>query len=139
MMTWEEVFTVQVKIDKSAELQNNDGDTVIMISFTGQVKGDLFQGKVLDGGVDTQIISKSGSHSLSARYMLHGKDYTGETCQIYIENNGNFHKNEKEALFRTYPKLITNSKALSYFNDELFVAEGFPTEIGVDIKIYRWV
>ncbi|MNP27916.1 hypothetical protein D3C76_1208480 [compost metagenome] len=70
--------------------------------------------------------------------MLRGKDYTGEVCQIYIENNGDVHKKLKDALFRTYPKLITNSKALSFLNEDLFVGEGLPNELGVDIKIYRW-
>lgn len=138
-MKWEEVLTVHVKIEKTIELHHDDGDSVVMISFTGDVTGELFQGKVLDGGIDTQIIGKFGDrHTLSARYMLQGKDYTGETCQIYIENNGDVHKETKDALFRTYPKIITNSKALSFLNDALFVGEGLPTESGVDIKIYRW-
>jgi len=110
-----------------------------MISFAGHVTGQYFQGEVLEGGVDTQVIGKYGDrHTLSARYMLRGKDYTGEVCQIYIENNGNVHGKLKDALFRTYPKLITNSKALSFLNTEVFVGEGVPTETGVDIRIYRW-
>lgn len=136
----EEIFTVHVKIEKTIELQNSDGDSVVMISFTGQVTGQYFQGEVLEGGVDTQVIGKDGErHTLSARYMLLGKDHTGEVCQIYIENNGNVHKKLKDPLFRTYPKLITNSKALSFLNEDLLVGEGMPSELGVDIKIYRWV
>lgn len=136
----EEVFTVHVKIEKTNELHSEDGDSVVMIFFTGYVTGPYFQGEVLEGGVDTQVIGKFGDrHHLSARYMLQGKDYTGEDCQIYIENNGEAHKKVKDALFRTYPKMITNSKALSFMKDDIFVAEGLSTEIGVDIHIYRWV
>ena len=136
----EEMFTVHVKIEKTIVLDSIDADSVVMISFTGHVTGEYFQGEVLEGGVDTQVISKSGDrHNLSARYMLQGKDYTGEVCQIYIENNGDAHKKWKDALFRTYPKIITNSKALSFLNEDLFVGEGLPTDLGVDIKIYRWV
>lgn len=139
-MNWEEVFTVHVRIEQTTELKNDDGDSVVMISFTGHVTGQYFEGKVLEGGVDTQVIGKLGDrHTLSARYMLRGKDYTGEVCEIYIENNGDAHTSLEHALFRTYPKLITNSKALSFLNGDLLVGEGLPTESGVDIKIYRWV
>lgn len=139
-MQLEEVFTVHVHIGATTELHHEDGDSVVMISFTGDVTGQYFQGEVLEGGVDTQIISKLGDrHSLSARYMLRGTDYTGQACQIYIENNGNIHEQKGNALFRTYPKMITNSKALSFLNEDVFVAEGLPTGQGVDIKIYRWV
>lgn len=137
-MQLEEVYTVHVKIGQTTELHREDGDSVVMISFTGNVTGKYFQGEVLEGGIDTQIIGKFGDrHSLSARYMLQGRDFTGEECRIYIENNGDAHKKWEDALFRTYPKMITNSKALSFLNDDLFVAEGLPTEWGVDIKIYR--
>lgn len=140
IMKWEEIFTVQVKIEKAVELHNNAGNSVVMISFSGQVNSELFQGQILDGGIDTQIIGKEGRpHTLSARYMLQGKDYTGESCQIYIENNGEMHSKSQEALFRTYPKIITNSKALSYLNEEILIGEGFPSDFGVNIKIYRWV
>lgn len=139
-MKWEDIFTVEVKIEKAVELHNEAGNSVVMISFSGQVKSELFQGEILDGGVDTQIIGKEGSpHTLSARYMLQGKDYTGESCQIYIENNGEMHPKSRDALFRTYPKIITNSKVLSYLNKEILIGEGFSSDIGVDIKIYRWI
>ncbi len=137
-MEFEEVLTVHVQIEKSTELRNNDDDSVVMISFTGTVTGKYFEGTILDGGVDTQIIGRSGDrHSLSARYMLEGKDYTGQPCKIYIENNGDIHKELKTCLFRTSPKMITDSKALSFLNSGIFVGEGHSTESGLDIKIYR--
>lgn len=137
-MEFEEILTVHVKIEQTSELRNNDGDSVVMISFTGHATGKYFEGKVLGGGVDTQIIGKLGErHSLSARYMLQGKDFNGEDCEIYIENNGKFHDGLKDALFRTYPSIITNSKSLSYLNNAILVGEGHSTEAGVDIKIYR--
>ncbi|MEK4660865.1 DUF3237 family protein [Priestia sp. FSL H7-0729] len=137
-MKLEELFTVHVNIERSFDLQNNEEDSVVMITFTGSVTGNYFEGIVLDGGVDTQIIGKNGDpHTLSARYMIQGKDYTGHACKIYIENNGNIDKTLKTALFRTSPKMITDSKALSFLNSETLVGEGHSTESGVDIKIYR--
>lgn len=92
----------------------------------------------MGGGVDTQIIGKNGGpHTLSARYMLQGTDNAGHSCKIYIENNGNIDKTLKTALFRTSPKMITDSKALSFLNREALIGEGHPTESGIDIKIYR--
>ncbi|WP_339261213.1 DUF3237 domain-containing protein [Paenibacillus sp. FSL R5-0713] len=137
-MNLEELFTVHVNIEKTFDLQNSEGNSVVMITFTGRVTGKYFEGIVLDGGVDTQIIGKNGDpHTLSARYMLQGTDHTGDSCKIYIENNGNIDKTLNTALFRTSPKMITDSKALSFLNHETFVGEGYPTESGVDIKIYR--
>lgn len=137
-MSYEEVFTVHVNIKKTIELKNDDGDSVVMISFSGNVSGKYFNGVVLDGAIDTQIIGNVGDrHTLSARYMLEGKDQTGEVCRIYIENNGDFHNQWNDASFRTFPNIVTNSKALSFLNHELFVGKGVQTEVGVDIIIYR--
>ncbi|MFS0872655.1 DUF3237 family protein [Paenibacillus xylanilyticus] len=137
-MEWEEVLTVHVMIRETLNLQNDDGDSVVMISFTGHVTGKYFEGIILDGGVDTQIIGKVGDrHNLSARYMLRGTDYTGQACEIYIENNGTFNKKLKDVLFRTSPKIITNSKALSFLNGDILVGEGLQVESGIDIKVYR--
>jgi len=137
-MAWEKVFTVHVAIGDTINLSNNDGDSVVMISFGGHVTGKYFEGEILPGGVDTQIISPYGDrHSLSARYMLQGKDYTGEACIIFIENNGMLDEKLENALFRTTPKIITNSKALSYLSNDVLMGEGIQSNTGIDINIYR--
>lgn len=137
-MEFEEVLTVHVEIEKTVEMHSDNVDSVLMILFKGSAAGKYFEGEVLPGGSDTQIISKCGDrHTLSARYMLKGKDYTGENCKIFIENNGNLNEKSKDVPFRTYPKIITDSKALKFLNYDLLVGEGFGTESGVDIKIYR--
>lgn len=137
-MEFEEVLTVHVKIGKVISMDSDIGDSVVMIQFEGAAEGKYFEGKVLPGGVDTQIIGKFGDrHTLSARYMLEGKDYTGTSCKIFIENNGNAVKKFKDAAFKTYPKIITDSKALEFLNSDLLFGEGLETEEGVDIKIYR--
>jgi len=137
---FEEILTVHVKIGKTIELRNSDGDSVVMILFTGHATGKYFKGIVLDGGVDTQVIGKHGDrHTLSARYILQGRDHADQSCEIYIENSGNFNKDLNNGLFRTYPKIVTNSPALSFLNHALLVGEGLPTESGVDIKIFMAV
>ncbi|MEY8746040.1 DUF3237 family protein [Paenibacillus tundrae] len=137
-MDLEEVFTVHVKILETFELRNSEDDSVVMITFTGDVTGKYFEGIVLNGGVDTQVIGKGGDrHSLSARYMLQGEDFTGQSCEIYIENNGNINKKLKSSLFRTSPTIITNSTALSFLNSDILVGEGKATDTGLDIIVYR--
>jgi len=137
-MNFEEVLTVNVKIESAYDLKNDNGDSAVMILFTGNATGKYFEGNILPGGVDTQIIGKSGyKHTLSARYMIEGKDHTGENCRIFIENNGNFGNAPEGVLFRTYPKIITDSEALDFLNHALLVGEGYPAENGVIIKIFR--
>ncbi len=137
-MNFEEILTVNVKIESAIDLKNDNGDSVVMICFTGSAEGKYFEGQVLPGGIDTQVIGKSGDrHTLSARYMLEGKDHTGAPCKMFIENNGDMNKNLQGVLFRTYPKIITDSKALDFLNHDVLVGEGFPAEDGVKIVIYR--
>lgn len=139
-MKHEELFTVHVKLENTITLNNDYGDSVVMIPFTGSVTGKYFEGSVLPGGIDTQIIGKHGDrHTMSARYMLEGKDFKGKPCKIYIENNGNIYKEQKNILFRTYPKIITDSKALDFLSKDILIGEGLETENGLDINIYRVV
>ena len=139
-MKFEEVLTINIKIETAIDMKNDNGDAVVMILFTGNTKGKYFEGEVIPGGVDTQVIGKYGDrHTLSARYILEGKDYEGESCKIFIENNGNINNKLEGILFRTYPKIITNSKALDFLNHDVLVGEGYPAEDGVKIVIYRAV
>ena len=56
---------------------------------------------------------------------------------MYIENNGMFDEKLENVLFRTSPKIITNSEALSYLNNDKLMGEGIPSKTGIDIHIYR--
>ncbi len=137
-MDKEEVLRVHVATREASVLENEEGDTVVMIPFGGYATGRYFEGTVLEGGVDTQIISRSGGgHTLSARYMLRGTDRDGQACELYIENNGNFDPGLTDVMFRTAPRIVTNSKALSFLNGEPLIGEGLPADSGVEIRIYR--
>lgn len=139
-MEFEEVFVVQVEVKEEISLSNLYGESVVMISFTGSANGKYFSGEILPSGVDTQIIEKhSDRHSLSARYMLEGKDYTGEKCKIFIENTGKKSEIHKNVLFMTYPKIITDSKALHFLSQDILVGEVVWEDEGLYVKIYRVV
>jgi hypothetical protein len=88
--------------------------------------------------VDTQVISQDRTrHTLSARYMIKGKDYVGEDCMMYIENNGNFYTPNDKFLFRTYPRILTSSHALKFIERDIVIAEGNAGENGPIINIYK--
>ena len=83
-MNFEELFTLHVEIKETISLENPQGDSVVMITCTGSATGKYFTGKVLPGGVDTQIIGKhKDRHTLSARYILEGKILKVMTVNLY--------------------------------------------------------
>ncbi len=104
-----EILTILIAI---SGIQNvgNGKEWSQMILFGGEAKSEYFTGKVLPGGVDTQHGNDTISY-LSARYFLEGVDFKGDSCKIFIENNGC----SKEQY--TKPKIMTNSKALNFLND----------------------
>lgn len=103
-----------------------------MVLFGGYCDEKLFQGKILDGGVDTQIID--GSTTLSARYMLQGRDESGAECKIFIENNAVFHQEEDIA---TTPYIITDSENLKWLERARLQGELRHDENGLVIAIMQ--
>ena len=118
-----------------------DGHTkkIVMVPFDGDAGGRYFTGKVIGSGVDTQTFTKDddgafieGKGSLSARYMLEGKDYTGTSCRIFIENNVNGSG--------WIPSIVTDSKALAEWEDAKLRSTVEPVDGvggGVTVKIYK--
>lgn len=131
---------IHVLVDASAilSLTGTNGKNVTMIPFCGEVKSKLFEGNVLPGAVDTQVTSSNGTDRvLSARYMLEGTDFSGQKCKIYIENTGVMYADisTDAPLFTTNPKIITDSKALDFLNNDFFVSQGIPSENGITVII----
>ena len=138
-MQLEEIMVVHVTV-KGNEVNAFQGEAggVVMIPFDATIDGKYFNGTVLPGGIDTQVIGPNGRpHTLSARYMAKGKDYTGEECFVYIENNGVICNDVEGGYMRTTPTFVTNSKALDFLNKQLFVGKGEPDGMGVKITLYR--
>jgi hypothetical protein len=132
------IFEVAVEIDSKqiSQLKGPAGE-VIMIPFGGAVKGELFNGRVLPGGVDTQTVNQNGVRHMSARYMLEGVDKNGEHCKIYIDNNGWF-CGEMAGPFKAIPTFFTDSKTLAgYLHSNKFRTEGHPRQGGVTIKVFE--
>lgn len=132
------IFEVAVDIDQTqiSQLKGPAGE-VMIIPFGGTVKGEIFNGRVLPGGVDTQIVNQNGVRHMSARYMLEGVDNSGERCKIYIDNNGWF-TGEMVMPFKTIPTFFTDSKTLAdYLHSNKFRTEGHLRQGGVTIKVFE--
>ncbi len=131
------IFEVHVEIDgKAVSFLKGPAGEVVMIPFTGTVTGELLNGKVLPGGVDTQRVNQNGVRHMSARYMLDCVDKDGEPCKVFIENNGWFET--QSAPFKTIPTFITDSKKLApYLHCNNFRGEGHMGPEGLVIKMFE--
>lgn len=123
------ILEIAVEITDSVSVKGQQR-SINMLSFTGEAAGDLFHGSIIGTGVDTQKISPDGISFLSARYMLQGRDYTGENCRIFIENNGS-------DLSCCKPSIVTDSKALADWETAELMAEVVPNEKGVTVFIFK--
>ncbi len=100
--------------------------TINMVNFSGHAESAYFTGHILPGAVDTQTTlhlnpdsatqpassAKFHHHSatsLSARYMLEGKDSCGQACRIYISNI----VTPDTPPGQSHPTIVTDSKLLS--------------------------
>lgn len=83
---FEEVFSIIIDVDAPIVVGQDEivGRRQLIPIRSGRVTGNGFNGEVLPGGIDSQIIRPDGKCELSARYAIKLDD--GAT--IYIENNG---------------------------------------------------
>lgn len=83
---YEEVFQIFIEVDKPIVVGQDDvvGRRQLIPILSGEVIGNGFKGKVLPGGIDSQVIRPDGKCELSARYAIQLED----GASIYIENNG---------------------------------------------------
>ncbi|MBO5165218.1 MAG: Cof-type HAD-IIB family hydrolase [Lachnospiraceae bacterium] len=126
------VLTIHVAIHDWMDVQG-ESTSVCMLCFDGTAESPYFTGKILPGGVDTQKYSKGKQGHLSARYMLEGQDLTGAACRIFIENNGA--RTDGEMV--TTPRIVTDSKALSWLEDVELEGTIIDEADGVRIDIYE--
>ena len=123
------IFSIDVTLCAPAAFKGKSSG-VTMIPFSATTEGKYFTGKSIINGCDTQISEQRG-FSLSARYMLTGKDYTGAKCSIFIENNGT-------SLENCLPKIKTDSEALSFLEKAELYSRVIPSPDGkmVIVKIF---
>ena len=130
-------FKIETFPEQTSQLNAVNGSARI-IPFTGSVESELFTGKILPGAADVQITTADGVRHMHACYMFEGKDYTGENCRLFIDNNGYFMRGARPRPFETVPSMMTDSKALQeYLHAARFRATGTREEDGfLHIRVY---
>lgn len=124
---YEEIFTVTIVVDKPIVVGQDDivGRRQLIPILSGEVEGVGFNGKVLPGGIDSQIIRPDGKCELSARYAIQLDD--GAT--IYIENNG----------IRTVPdKYVEDVKMGKFVDPNAYYFRTIPI-FEIYNEKYRWM
>ena len=111
---------------------------VTIIPFTGKVESELFTGEILPGAADVQVENLAGSRNMCAKYMFLGKDGSGNTCHLFVENNGYFTKtNKNDKVFNAFPRFMTDCRILgAYLCQNRFRSEVEGKEWGVEIRIF---
>ena len=84
-MNLEHICDVAVKVAKPFEIGDvGTGERRIINIDGGTISGPKFNGRVLPGGADFQIIRPNGFTILEARYAIEADD----GALVYVENNG---------------------------------------------------
>ena len=145
----EEVFSITIVVDKPILIGQDDlvGRRQLIPILSGEVNGNGFKGKVLPGGIDSQIIRPDGKCELSARYAIELDD--GAT--IYIENNGirtvpteyiedvkaGKFVDPKVYYFRTVPSFETYTEKYKWMMNQIFVCYATRLPENVLLKFYK--
>ena len=126
-----EILKIHVLLDGSQVVKGKTGESC-MILFHGTADGPYFTGEILPSGVDTQKEFYGSPRQLSARYTIRGKDYEGNDCQLFIENNGEV---GQDGQVITRPMIFTDSPLLQWIEEAELVGtlKGSPTEVLITI------
>lgn len=132
-MCRKEILKIAVTVNGAEEVKGKTGEAV-MIRFGGTCDTEFFHGKILAGGVDTQQERYPDPRAMSARYMLEGTDYAGQTCRIFIENLGTPVPDAGDLVTR--PAIFTDSEALSWLETAHLSGLLTPMEGGLYVHIF---
>ncbi len=126
------LFTLHINCFDSYEVkETGTGRTIRQVLFDGEAEGNVFNGRILPGGVDTQVVESSGEGTLSARYILEGKDADGRPCKMYIDNRGRLSENV------TYPTIASDSAVIEKLKNSPLVGYKESDDDGFRIVIYQ--
>ncbi len=107
---YREVLAIRITdISESSATSPRNGQTAALLSFGGYCDNEYFKGSILPGGYDCQR-NDDGISTLSARYMMEGVDFAGDSCKIFIENNASSSSKLSK------PEITTDSRALAFLN-----------------------
>ena len=145
-----EQFTVSCSVDPAIEVGldlSGEGRRRLIVIPGGTVKGiDNNNGKLLPGGIDSQIIRPNGKADISARYAIAFDDGTS----IYIQNDGirtvppedvqtvvsGGFVDPSHYYFVTAPKIEVYDKSREWMANRMWICVGIRKPETVDITYY---
>jgi len=146
-------FRIEIQVSKPIVVSHDRefGKRQLIPIASGLVSGEI-SGKVLPGGIDSQVIDGDGLCRLSARYAIETE--SGET--FYIENNGIRRIPEKwrdqlftddmsffnqisaeDIYFKTVPTFEVYSSSLKWLTESIFICSAKRSATGVFLDMYR--
>jgi len=82
------LFTFDISVLGADEVYGKDQALAKMIGFTCSANTDFFKGEGIDVFADARLQYPGQAQTLSAIYILQGRDDEGHECKVFIENNG---------------------------------------------------
>lgn len=147
-MNLEHICDVAVVVAKPFEIGDvGTGERRIIDIQGGVLKGPRFNGKVLPGGADFQIIRPNGFTILEARYAIQAED----GALVYVENNGvrfgapdvmaKIKRGEPvdpaQVYFKSVIRFETAAPQYRWMMESMFVCSGQRKPDAVELSIYR--
>lgn len=123
----EEVFNITITVGPPILVGQDEqvGRRQLIEIISGKVSGNGFHGKVMPGGVDSQVIRPDGKCELAARYAIQLDD----GAAIYVENVG----------IRTVPpEYVEAVKSGKFIDPDLYYFRAVPTFEVYDER-YKWL
>jgi hypothetical protein len=115
--------------------------------LSGRVSGPRLSGRLLEGGVDYQLIRPDGLAEIHARYIIE----TEGGARVYVENTGIRH-GPPEAMarlrrgepvdpaliyFRTVPRFETAAPELAWLQRSIFICAGARLPQAVELRFFE--
>lgn len=140
--------TLEIEVTAPQEIGKTlHGERRIIPILGGKVTGDGWQGKVLGGGADYQLIVSPRMSHLDARYAFE----TDQGERIYIHNeamrvasaeitqkikDGEL-VDPKDVYFRSVPKFETSSDRFQWITERVFIGVGIRKPTLVELQIFE--
>jgi Protein of unknown function (DUF3237) len=142
------VFSVEASVAAPIEVGDTPFGARRMIPILGgRVFGPRLSGRLLEGGVDYQLIRADGLAEIHARYIIE----TDQGARVYVENTGIRH-GPPEAMarlrrgepvdpasiyFRTVPRFETAAAELGWLHRSIFVCAGARFPDWVELRMFE--
>ncbi|MBF6617917.1 DUF3237 domain-containing protein [Pollutimonas thiosulfatoxidans] len=146
----EHLATLTVEVAAPQEVGATPFGNRRVIPITGgTVSGPVFNGRILPGGADFQLISSPTYTDIHARYVIE----TDQGEQIYVENTGIRTGSQEDIrllaqglpvdpariYFRSIPRFETAAPRLAWLNTHLFLGTGarYPDRVELNFFVVR--